>query len=889
MGKDADGYVRVKLDIDTDDEKKLNSSLDDIQENAESAKRKLDALKDAGVDESAPAYREAAEELEKYNKQLEKYLKAKKEAKSVQEPAKEITAEQPDTGVAEAKEPAKVKEGNFDSISDQVEDYETRLKMLRNKGFGPGDEHFDELYIAWKNASDAEKEYLAGLDKLTDKGIEREAEKARKEEEAQKKAAQALEEKNRREQEASQRAAEAQKKREEAEERQQEAAARKQEEINRKQEEAARKEAEQAAEYERLNKMRADAKVRDKDLVKLLEEQEKITARMSGLKKAGVGEGYEEYDNLSVRLKEVNDSIKGCRDGFKKADESGKKTLSSVTKVATGGKKAFSDVNKSAKKSSGVFGTIASRFKGLALSLLIFNQISKGFNALVSAAKEGFKNIASYSKEYNGVMSAYKSSLAELKNNLAAAFEPIVDKVIPYLTMMVNGLNTAIEAISKFIAYMSGKSTYTRAKKQLIDYKETVDETNKSLADFDDLTVLDDSSSGGEQTGANAFETVDIGEVPEAFKQFKEIYESYIKPALNGIKEAIEWIGGKAGTLLKKVFGDIAESAAGLWNSIANLIEKARPYFSTMVENAKRLFTVLFNALYAIWDTIGRPIFDFIVQILRETIDFFADHVGEMSDAFGDFVDGVEDSWSNYLLPVLTGIKNFLEGTLLPVFNAVFRDGVLPAVSDVFDAICDLISGTLKPAFDGICEFLNGVFSGDFQMAMNGLKNIVRAVMNGIIIIVESGINLIINGINALIGVWNNVASKLHVPTIDLVGKVSLAKLEDDGSWNSFKVGNNSRGYDAGTGRTYGGHTVSGSTGESVFYGTKSRYGSSELTSWNNNNNLSNNVKSGSAFGANENSSYTFVAEIDGKTIFREVVNQDKLRKNRTGYSAFAD
>ena len=74
-----------------------------------------------------------------------------------------------------------------------------------------------------------------------------------------------------------------------------------------------------------------------------------------------------------------------------------------------------------------------------------------------------------------------------------------------------------------------------------------------------------------------------------------------------------------------------------------------------------------------------------------------------------------------------------------------------------------------------------------------------------------------------------------------------------------------------------------------MFYGTKNRYGSSELTSWNNNNNLSNNVKSGSAFGANENSSYTFVAEIDGKTIFREVVNQDKLQRNRTGYSAFAD
>ncbi len=932
MGReDADGYVRIKLDVDTSDASQVEKALKDTEEYAKIAKRKLDALKDAGIDESAQAYREAAADLEKYNKQLEKYRQAKGEAAKAPELDVTVKKDLDEVKKLAPKNALNLKNtGDFDSISDQVEDYETRLRMLRNKGYGPGDEHFDELYIAWKNASDAEKEYLSGLEKLTGKGVERETEKARKEAESQ------------------QRAAEAQKKREDAEKRRQEAAARKQEEINRKQEEATQKEAEQAAEYERLNRLRADAQVRDKDLVKLLERQEEITARMAELKRAGVGEGYKEYDSLSQQLKDVNSSINECRGGFEKAEKSGKKTLDTL--------------NKSTKKSSGLFGALASRLKGLALSLLIFNWISKGFNAMVSLMKEGFNNLASYSKQYNSTMSAFKSSLAELKNNLAAAFEPVVNTVVPYLTRMVNGLNTAIEAISKFMAYMGGKSTYTRAKKQLIDYKNTVDSTNKSLADFDKLHVLDNNtSSGGEKTGADAFETVDLGEVPDSFKKFKELYESYVQPTLDKFKEALTWFGGKAGDVLKHIFSDIADGAGKLWDSIVNLCEAASPYMSAFSENIQRLFTILFEMLTAIWDTIGEPIFGFIVQVLQSTIDYFAAHVGEMSDAFQNFVDkvdadwqklqpilqevsenskrlfstlleslatiwdtigrpifkfivlvlqetidffvnhvgdmsdefekfvnGVEDCWENYLRPALKAIGTFLDEVLLPAFNAAFENGILPAVWDVFIAICDLINDTFIPAFDGICEFLEGVFTLDFEKALNGIKNIVRGIINGIIAIVEGGANLVIDGINAIIGGWNSIASKLHVPEIDLVGKVSLPKLQDDGNWSMSSKNNTTRNYNSETGRIYGGHRVSSDSGGSVYYGNaQTGYKSSDLTSWKNNNNLSNDVKSGSRIG--ENNTYTFVAQLDGKTIYKEVVNQDKMQKNRTGRSALSD
>ena len=78
---------------------------------------------------------------------------------------------------------------------------------------------------------------------------------------------------------------------------------------------------------------------------------------------------------------------------------------------------------------------------------------------MVSAMKEGFRNLAQYSKDYNAQMSALQSSCAQFKNSLAAAFEPIVNMVIPYLVKLINWLIKAADAVAQFLAILQGKST----------------------------------------------------------------------------------------------------------------------------------------------------------------------------------------------------------------------------------------------------------------------------------------------------------------------------------------------------------------------------------------------------------------------------------------------
>lgn len=57
------------------------------------------------------------------------------------------------------------------------------------------------------------------------------------------------------------------------------------------------------AENERLKKIKREAEIQDEKLVELTQEQEKLVARMEDLKRAGVGAGYKEYDDLYILLK----------------------------------------------------------------------------------------------------------------------------------------------------------------------------------------------------------------------------------------------------------------------------------------------------------------------------------------------------------------------------------------------------------------------------------------------------------------------------------------------------------------------------------------------------------------------------------------------------------
>ena len=118
-----------------------------------------------------------------------------------------------------------------------------------------------------------------------------------------------------------------------------------------------------------------------------------VKAQMLNMETDGVAnvdsKGTVEYQKKAEKLREVNRQLDVTK---RKMEE----VAAKEAKVGTGSKQ-IEKVGNAAKKSAELMSTFLSRLKGITLSLFIFNWITKGFNAMVSAFKDGIQNMAKYS------------------------------------------------------------------------------------------------------------------------------------------------------------------------------------------------------------------------------------------------------------------------------------------------------------------------------------------------------------------------------------------------------------------------------------------------------------------------------------------------------------
>lgn len=759
-----DASIRVKTDVDAGDLEEVVKAFENVEKSADDATDSVEELNKEISNADADAYNKQGKALEKVNAELDKNIEKKKETNiwSKEEEtridaiiAKMKEKQELEQGTASANDP---KTASFDwgksaeesskinaevekiassmqnaskEVSDtsehmnllrvDVEEYANALKALEKEGKYFGDSDYDRVYVAWKNASNAVKEYEANLNQMTTKGM---AEKAEKDAAAQEKAAKAAAEKERVEARIAA----------EAERNLQIANAKLQKQI------------EEEAEAKRLASIKESSTISDKRIVDILEEEVALKKRLKELEAAGVTAGYQEHDAITGRLSAIKEEVNAYSNGFKKASNSGKKF--------------FDTVAKGSKKSSGLLGTISSRLKGIALSLLVFNWISKGFNAMVSSMKEGFKNLAQYSSDYNNSMSALKSESAQLKNSLAAAFEPVANVIIPYITQLVTWLNTAADSFARFMAAMSGKSTYTKAKKQMVDYAKSLDSAKSSasgaLAAFDSLNVLskDDSGSttkaGGETTGADAFETADVGSdmqaLVDSLQPFKDMLDTWkqgldfepLIASFNNLTAACAPFSGYVydglmwfmqNILLPLASWTIQDAAPAFLNTLA----KGMEFLGKTIDTVRPSFDY-------IWSNVLQP----IAQFTGETFIWALDTIGQTFSDLSDLMTEKGDKINN----ILTGVGRVAEFLWTVILRPTLQF-IRGRVSSLAKYIVR-VAGDLIDILSGITDFISGVFTGDWEKAWNGLVDIFKGVVNWIIDLFEGAVNSIIDGINSI-------------------------------------------------------------------------------------------------------------------------------------------
>jgi len=758
---------------------KADYKIDDI-------KAKMQSLTDAGKDFTL------GEETFEY-KGYERQLKYEEEAiVKAGEHYKKLASDE--DKLSEIKKNSTVVDQKMIDLLEQRNRLAEKLKELEKAGVAEGYEEHNQAYIEWKNAADAVKAYRAELDKQTDSGqakiAQQEAKAAEKREEAQRRAEEQAEKALQKENARIQKEVENQAK---LEAKEAERKAREEARINAIQAKEEAKRAKEIAaiqaqeqEEQRLAAIRENAVVGNQRIVEIMERRRQLAQEIADMEQAGVGVGYQQHDTAKQELASLDQEIKNYADGVEEVKESysrlgqaAKKAFSiahsAISKAGSGLKRfggfvksVFSSLTKSAHKSNSSLGALGARFKSLALSLLIFNQISKAFNAMISGMKEGFGNLYNEVGAFKSAIDGLKASSLTLKNSFAAAFRPLVEIAIPYIQRAIDAIANLMNIIGQFTAAITGQKTYTKAVKQTTAaIKDQTGAQNKQLSSLDKLNNLSSGSGGASGGGGagNMFEEAPIESgILGVFDKLKELIENKDWEGLGAyIAEAIN-------KGLQKVYDVIN------WNNVG-------PKVTAFVDAFTRTFNSLVDHLD--WDLLGRVIGAGIntivntLNLLIEGIDW--ENLGvKISTGMRGLINEV--NWGN--LGNLLGNKFMIQWNIFTGFvDDMWRKNdftKLTGWAELGISLGNAVNGLFeKIDFGEIAHALASGFNGVIQ----SIKNFIATAKWGDIA------DNISNGLNTMIHEteWEEAGAVLGDAVLELLGV--FEQVANDTDWEEFGRG----------------------------------------------------------------------------------------------------
>ncbi|MBD5545797.1 MAG: hypothetical protein HDQ97_00050 [Lachnospiraceae bacterium] len=535
----------------------------------------------------------------------------------------------------------------------------------------------------------------------------------------------------------------------------------------------------QEIETDRIRRIGESAKISSKEIIALTNELQKLKDRQKELSQLGLSFGYEEFDQntakiseINQRLKEYQSSINGANqrtEEFARAASSvsdvGNKISSAFSKISTGINKLLTNMNKvvafgirkmifhfgklknsildvvSANKKSNL--SFAGGLKTILKYSFGIRSLFVLLNKMRSAIKDGFGNLVQYSAETNHSISLVTSALGALKNALSVAFAPIVNVVAPYITKFINMMTDAFNAVGRFFAALTGKKIAVQATKYYKDYAaglsgvaDAAKKASKALhtLGIDELNIINESdsdsgASGGDVSIEDMFTDLPIeGAISDWAKKIRDAFL------------AQDW---------ERLGKEIAELVNAGLRKIYDFITDITP----KVEQALKNFAKVFNSFveYLDWDLLGRTIGAGVNLITKsinallgdEGIDFenlgrklsvgfrgLVDEIDwrELGNAFGNafmvawrILDGFIEDMSRKSNAGLTGFAE-LGNALGTAVNGLFE-----RIS--FEQIARVLVGGLQGAIESLAYFVGTIKWGDIADNLNrGIRTLYEGI-----------------------------------------------------------------------------------------------------------------------------------------------------------------
>lgn len=365
------------------------------------------------------------------------------------------------------------------------------------------------------------------------------------------------------------------------------------------------------------------------------------------------------------------------------------------------------------------------------------------------ALRSASSYLASYDKQYAANIEYIKYALTQMIAPVLYWIVNLAAKLLGYINMIINAL-FGINLFSRGSA-----ENFNKMKAGAGGVSKAVKEIKKQLAGFDEINMLTDQSDSGTKGGGGGVGTAmpnfDLsaleGETPDWLKwlvDHKDLLFS-IFAGIAGFLVALKLgLGFIKGLGIGLIIAGIVYAVQGLmaylkdpsWENFGKIIQGigvAIIGLGIIIGVATGGWVVaIVGAIVLIVGTIIKY-WDQIKAFLQSGIDWLTGKSDWVHEMFGSTIGSIYD-----------GIVKYLQ-LLLNWFNTLFT--------------------SIKGIFDGIIKVITGVFTGDWNKAWEGVKEIFFNVWNLIKARVELTFNIIKNVVSTVINIikgiftdlWNSV------------------------------------------------------------------------------------------------------------------------------------
>lgn len=221
--------------------------------------------------------------------------------------------------------------------------------------------------------------------------------------------------------------------------------------------------------------------------------------------------------------------------------------------------------------------------------------------------------------------------------------------------------------------------------------------------------------------------------------------------------------------LITGIVPPLADMAQNLFPMIANLLIQIAPIFVQLVQMVipvlVELLTMLLPPLTELITQLLPPVLEVVralmpllmvaIQLLKPIINLFIallPPIVAIIQGITPLIDVIAQlciKLTNLLIPIITKVAS--------VFTVVLGDAL---------ATVGKIVGNIMGVFQGLIDYIAGIFTGDWERAFQGLSTIVTNIFDAMVELIKTPLNWIIDGVNNFISGLNNVQVPDWVPAV---------------------------------------------------------------------------------------------------------------------------